>query len=370
LRDARIDFFRGLSIYMIFVDHVAGDPFSKITYHALGFSDAAETFVFLSGLACGIAYSRVLARRGLAALFQALARRSLRIYFYYALSSCAIILLVTAAVARLSLADPLGIPVEHPVSAMLSALCLVSPPLISGILVFCIAMTLVLIPALLIAGNRHWLLALGISVLTWVAAQGFAGFLAPLSHRWYVNPFAWQFLFVIGLIFGMKWDSRQPLLPLLAQRRWLIAAAWTIVIGAALHRVLYSHSGFDIAWLRLEADTLAAMKENLSPIRLVHFLSVALLVAVYFRRDSALLKWPVVTPVIKTGMHSLEVFALSCVLDFLANIIVMTGSPSFSARLLIDGGAFLLLALTAMALAYRRTVALDLGVWAGAKAQR
>lgn len=355
---------------MIFVDHVAGDPFSKITYHALGFSDAAETFVFLSGLACGIAYSRVLARQGLAALFWALARRSTRIYFYYALSSCAIILLVRAAIAYLALADPLGIPVEYPVRALLSALYLVSPPLISGILVFYIVVTLVIIPAVLIAGRRHWLLALTISGLTWIAAQIFADFLAPLTHRWYVNPFAWQFLFVIGLSFGTKWDSEQPLLPLLAQRRWLITAAWTIVIGAALHRVLYSHSGFDIAWLRLEPDTLAAMKENLSPIRLAHFLSVALLVAIYFRRDSALLKWPVVMPVIKTGMHSLEVFSLSCVLDFLANIIVMTGSTSFFDRLLVDGGAFLLLALTATALAYRRTMGLDLSVWVGAKAQR
>ena len=54
-RDLRIDFFRGLALYMIFVDHVTGDPLSMLTYRILGFSDAAEIFVILSGIACGTA---------------------------------------------------------------------------------------------------------------------------------------------------------------------------------------------------------------------------------------------------------------------------------------------------------------------------
>src|SRR5215510_5509685 len=41
-RDVRIDFFRGLALYMILVDHVIGDPISKFTYQRFGFSDAAE----------------------------------------------------------------------------------------------------------------------------------------------------------------------------------------------------------------------------------------------------------------------------------------------------------------------------------------
>jgi hypothetical protein len=48
-RDLRIDFFRGLALYMIIFDHIPGDPLSKLTYARLGFSDAAEIFVFLSG---------------------------------------------------------------------------------------------------------------------------------------------------------------------------------------------------------------------------------------------------------------------------------------------------------------------------------
>ena len=49
-RDVRIDFFRGLALYMILVDHVVGDPIGKFTFRSVGFSDAAELFVFLSGI--------------------------------------------------------------------------------------------------------------------------------------------------------------------------------------------------------------------------------------------------------------------------------------------------------------------------------
>ena len=60
MRDLRIDFFRGLALYMVVVDHIGGDPLGKFTYQAVGFSDAAEIFIFISGMACGIAYSSLL----------------------------------------------------------------------------------------------------------------------------------------------------------------------------------------------------------------------------------------------------------------------------------------------------------------------
>ena len=57
-------FFRGIALYMIIVDHIPNDPLNRFTYSRLGFSDAAEIFVFLSGISCGIVFlSRDLAPR-------------------------------------------------------------------------------------------------------------------------------------------------------------------------------------------------------------------------------------------------------------------------------------------------------------------
>jgi hypothetical protein len=339
---------------MIFIDHVIGDPLAKFTYHALGFSDAAEIFVFLSGLTCGIAYTRALARHGLSDLIWLLAKRAGRIYFYYASSSVAIILLVVGSIKYLTLQESFGISADRPLHEMLTALCLISPAPLSGILILYIMLTLFVIPPLLISSRRYLPLALAASAMIWAGAQAFPDALAPLTHRWYLNPFAWQLLFTIGMIIGMKWDSEHPILPALSQRRWVILAAWAIVIGALLYKLLSSPSGLGVAWLRFEPSTLADMKENLAPIRLLHFLSVALLFAVYFHRDSALLRWPICAPVINTGVHSLEIFSLAVVLDSFVNVIVLTASPSFVDRLLLDSIALLMLILAATAFTYRR----------------
>jgi len=186
-RDPRIDFFRGLALYMIFVDHVLGDPLGRITYHAIGFSDAAEIFVFISGLACGIAYSRVLARKGWSALFSSITKRAARIYIYYALSSGAIILLATAAAFFWQmdyevLAGSLGSPQQLP--TMSSVLFLISPPPLTDILVLYIGLTLINVPAFLIAGEQLCALALGISALIWVVSQVCSEFMAPLTNAW------------------------------------------------------------------------------------------------------------------------------------------------------------------------------------------
>jgi hypothetical protein len=359
-RDPRIDFFRGLALYMIFVDHVPGDPLSRITFHAIGFSDAAEIFVFISGLSCGIAYSRVLARKGWSALFSSITKRAARIYIYYALSSGAIILLATAAAFFWQwdyevLAGPQQLP------TILSVLFLISPPALTDILVLYIGLTLINVPAFLIAGERLCALALGISALIWVLSQVFSEFMAPLTNAWQFNPFAWQFLFSIGIFVGLKWDSRQPVLPSLAQHRWILVVACTVVISAFTYKLFLfvsSRFGFDVAWLRI-GDTWN-MKANLSAIRILHFLSVAFLVAIYFRRDSALFKSLIAMPVIKAGRHSLEVYSLTVVLCVAAGIVVLVGTPSLRDWLLIDGIGFLSMVLLATALEQgKRTRALQ-----------
>jgi len=56
-RDARLDVFRGLCLVMIFINHVPGNPYERFTSRNFGFSDAAEGFVMMSGIAAGLAYS-------------------------------------------------------------------------------------------------------------------------------------------------------------------------------------------------------------------------------------------------------------------------------------------------------------------------
>ncbi len=56
-RDLRIDVFRGLALATIFIDHIPGNPYEHATLRNFGFSDAAEGFFLMSGIAAGIAYA-------------------------------------------------------------------------------------------------------------------------------------------------------------------------------------------------------------------------------------------------------------------------------------------------------------------------
>jgi hypothetical protein len=57
-RDLRIDFFRGLALLFIFIDHVPNNGLAHFTLRNFGFADAAEVFVLLAGFSAGLAYQR------------------------------------------------------------------------------------------------------------------------------------------------------------------------------------------------------------------------------------------------------------------------------------------------------------------------
>ena len=48
VRDLRLDLFRGLALWFIFIDHVPDNIVSWLTVRNYGFSDATEIFVYIS----------------------------------------------------------------------------------------------------------------------------------------------------------------------------------------------------------------------------------------------------------------------------------------------------------------------------------
>ncbi len=83
-RDLRLDFFRGLSLWMIFLDHVpshhVSDIASWITIRNYGFSDAAEIFVFISGYTASLVYGRKMWQQGFLVGSAQILRRTWQIY--------------------------------------------------------------------------------------------------------------------------------------------------------------------------------------------------------------------------------------------------------------------------------------------------
>ena len=79
-RDLRLDLFRGLANWAIFLDHIPHEVLSSATTRNYGFSDAADLFVFISGYTAAFVFGRVMIERGYLAAMSRLARRAFELY--------------------------------------------------------------------------------------------------------------------------------------------------------------------------------------------------------------------------------------------------------------------------------------------------
>ena len=213
-RDVRVDFFRGLALIFIFVDHIQENVLQYVTMQNFGFADAADVFVALAGYASFLAYTKVFDREGWPAGLFKVGRRISTLYIAH-------ILLLIVCVAALALAALLADNVvyqdvvnlepffDEPGRALRKALVLSHQPDMLDILPLYVVL-LLWFPLLLLLMRIHLVLALSASVALWIGANIFNWNLPsyPDNAGWYFNPFAWQLLFTLGAIAAHSAASR------------------------------------------------------------------------------------------------------------------------------------------------------------------
>ena len=79
-RDLRLDLFRGLALWLIFLDHIPSNVVNWITIRNYGFSDATEIFVFISGYTAAFVYGRAMRERGVVVASARILKRAWQIY--------------------------------------------------------------------------------------------------------------------------------------------------------------------------------------------------------------------------------------------------------------------------------------------------
>src|SRR6266849_1055686 len=95
-RDLRLDLFRGMGLWMIFLDHIPHDIVAWLTLRNYGFSDAAEFFVFISGYLAGYIYGPIIRAGNFLAAVKRLWTRVWQMYVAHIM----LFLLFTAQIAR------------------------------------------------------------------------------------------------------------------------------------------------------------------------------------------------------------------------------------------------------------------------------
>lgn len=237
-RYAELDFFRGLVLLVIVVDHIGGSMLSRVTLHAYALCDAAEVFVFLGGFATAIAYNSLAARHTEAAARQRFIKRAFEIYRAF-LFTAGLMLFITAVLNAFEIDAP-NMPINDldglmhaPLAALRDILLLRRQPYLASVLPMYTFFALLVPLALPIARSRGWWLLVAASAATWLGAREIAAYLPTVDGvPWDFNPFAWQFLFVLGIV-----ARCQPIYPVLAKRPvgWFATAAALAVVAAGAY---------------------------------------------------------------------------------------------------------------------------------------
>jgi hypothetical protein len=318
-RDLRLDLFRGLALWFIFLDHIPNNVVSWITVRNYGFSDATEIFIFISGYTAAFVYGRAIRDRGFVVASARILRRAWQIYVAH-MFLFTIYMAQIAYVAH-SFENPLYAEemnildfLKQPDVTIVQALLLKFKPVNMDVLPLYIVL-LVLFPPLLWLLHRQPTVALGLSVLIYSLSWKFEWNLpAYPSGQWYFNPFAWQLLFVFGAWCAMGGARR--LAPVLRSRITVALAAAYVLFAFGIYLTIYiPQLGVYVPkWLN---DAIHPIdKTNLDVLRFAHFLALAALTVYFIPKDWPGLKSPFFRPAILCGQHSLEIFCLGVFLSF------------------------------------------------------
>ncbi len=317
-----IDFWRGLALVTIFIDHVPGIVFENYTLRAVAVSDAAEIFLFLAGWSMRLLVSSRQVRE-LDGLHLALRLESRAFTIFAAQIVITEIALAITAAGSIYLENPLILEwnnaaavFQDPVEAHLGLVLLSHQLGYFDILpLYVVLMAGAPIVALCDRYEPRLVLPLSLSLYAVTLVWGINLPTWPVEGRWYFNPMAWQLNFVLGFVLaspngvgGFVRRNREVV-------RWIGAPA--LVLGLAVAIVGWSPDPIAVPEPKL---FFMFDKTFASPPRVLHLLAM---VAVFGGAFSVVLRWanPCALFFSMLGRNSLNVFCVGSLLALLAQFI-------------------------------------------------
>jgi hypothetical protein len=357
-RDLRLDLFRGLALWLIFLDHIPSNAVSWITIRNYGFSDATEIFVFVSGYTAALVYGRAMREHGFIVGAARLLRRAWQIYvahvFLFAIYLAEIAYVVHSFDNPLY-TEEMGVLhfLQNPDVTIVQALLLKFKPVNMDVLPLYIVLLAGFPPmlwGLLRAPSTALALSAVLYALTW-----YFGWNIPAYPKgvWVFNPFAWQLLFTFGAWCALGGAQRLS--------RWISSP---VTIGLAVAYLAFAF-GIAMTWYfrnlgayvpTLVGDAIYPIdKTNLDVLRLLHFFSLAVITVYFVPRTWTGLKSPVFWPAIICGQHSLETFCLGVFLSFAGHFVFTEVSDRLYTQILVSAaGIAIMVGVAALVSWYKR----------------
>ncbi|MFC6488202.1 OpgC family protein [Nitratireductor sp. GCM10026969] len=328
-RDLRLDVFRGLALLTIFVNHVPGNFYERFTSRNFGFSDAAEAFVLMSGIAVGLAYSRGFRAGDFGNALLRIWRRAGTIYVAHIVTSVIAIAIVASGILYLDTVDIVRRVnftrlLDRPLSAMVGIPTLGHQLGYFNILPLYFTL-LIVSPFYIVLGLRNRWAMLGLAFAIWFLAGMFRLNLPnfPNPGGWFFNPISWQLVYAIGIAMGLSMTEGRKLV-LYDSRLFGLAVAFLVLaffwvqlrLGALPGRetLPFFIAGFD--------------KSFVAAPRLLHVLALTYVV-VNLPAVAWLIATPFFRPVALMGRNGLAVFATGSVLAIALQVLRARFQTSF-----------------------------------------
>lgn len=358
IRDPRLDFFRGIVMFIILIAHTPGNWLTLWIPARFGFSDATEVFVFCSGMASAIAFGAVFRDQGLLMGTARVVFRCWQVYWahialFFAIAGTMVFLNSTELFERDYVGQLNLYPFfKRPEENLLGLLTLTYVPNYFDILPMYLVV-LAMMPLVVASHRVHPMLAVALITGVWLGAQidYFALPAEPWSAReWFFNPFGWQLVFFTGFAFMAGWIPSPPRHKILT----IVAGVIVLVIIPLAYFRITRQLPEVRAW-RTEYNFLIA-KTDFGILRYVHFLALAYLcwiavgeagrrilppqtgslLADIWRRTLAI--------IMKVGQQSLAVFITSMFTARLLGVALDTlGRNSLFNQILINAVGFAIL---------------------------
>jgi hypothetical protein len=306
----------------------------------------------VSGYTCMFAYGGALREQGWPTIVTRALRRGWEIYAAFLLLLIAYFALVWAFGAGSRYLDETNTAhfFAQPGAAIIHALVLQYTPVNTDILPTFVLLHLAF-PGLLWLLTRSATLVLVASFLLYLMVQWFSWYLpAWPSGELYFNPLAWQALFVFGAWYA--YDGTARLRTIVQSRAVLVLAMLYLAFSLAV----------TLSWQikpleGLVPDALSKLiypidKSHLSPLRLAHFFSLAILVVRLTPRHWRGLPKPMIKAMIRCGENSLAMYCLSVLLSFMGFVILTQFSSGFAMQTAVSVAGIALMIAAANLLAW------------------
>ena len=344
-RDLRIDACRGLALWCIFLDHIPNNVGSWLTLRNYGFSDAAEVFMFVSGLTCALAYSKAWRCEGWTGVINRTLRRSWDIYVAFLLLTLASAILVHLLGGG-SPADENNtrILLDQPGATLAHAAILQFRPVNTDVLPIFVLLHLLFAPLLwLLLRVPNLTLGASLALYALVHVFGWTVPAWPNSH-WAFNPMAWQLLVVLGAWWMIEGNRVQP---------WVRSrTALVLAVPFLLFSLVIALSWRIKPLEALIPQTLTQLlypldKSNLDPLRLLHFLAIAVLAGWLVPRNCRGLTTPVMRGAILCGQNSLPIYCLGVLLALVSYMALLDISNGLAMQIALSVGGIMAMVATA-----------------------